>query len=755
MHYARELTRGLVHVSLSSPIATIGVWIAFLVASGLGLTRLEIDTSTTSFLDRGTPAWEIYQRSVALYGGDEVVAVAIASQRSFDREALSAAVRLTRELSLVPGVRRVDSLSSVPLIRRGTDGAVTLDAGLEHGVPSPEDLGAVTNAIEKDRVAPGNLISRDGTVVAVNVLLDERVDGDRQAVMEEIYSVLRRTETTGQVSTSGVPVFRTKVNFRTAQEVARFGPLTLGLMLVILLVCLRSVFLCVLSLVPGAVGVCVTLGVMGAVGTTVSLSTMILPSVLLALGCAYSVHITSAARYSHGFAGLSLAAQSVARPVALSGATTAIGFGAMSLTTIAAIRELATFGAVGVLVITAAVLSLVPALLAVAVRWRGREARGRRPGGLLSRLLTGIAIRRSGWVLVIWMVVLCVAALGVTQLRVESDIIRWFPQGSAVRDDYERIRAQLSGITPVNIVIQSRAGLSVTEPRVLAAIDRLSMDLEGQVGVGKALSVADAIRMVRAAVSDDRQGTLPETQQEAEQYLLILEGSEHIWDVITPDYGGANIVLRVNNNSSREIVDLAHWVEDWWDQHGPSGFTAETTGIMFEFGRAQEAIAYSQIRGLAVAVIAIGLVMWLSLRSPRTATIALIPNAVPLAIVFGVMGLAGIPLDAATVCLGSLALGIAVDDTIHLLNGFEDGRVNGLRKEGALEACMQRVLPALTASTACIAGGFGILALSEFVLIQNLGVVTAGLVVSCLIADVTLLPALLVHGREGNGREVG
>jgi predicted RND superfamily exporter protein len=110
------------------------------------------------------------------------------------------------------------------------------------------------------------------------------------------------------------------------------------------------------------------------------------------------------------------------------------------------------------------------------------------------------------------------------------------------------------------------------------------------------------------------------------------------------------------------------------------------------------------------------------------------------------MGLVGIALDAATVCMGSLALGIAVDDTIHVATGYRDGLERGSKPVEALDRCFERVLPPLVFTTVAIAAGFAVLGLSEFSLIRNLGLVTSALVGLCLLADVTLLPALLLRG---------
>jgi predicted RND superfamily exporter protein len=344
----------------------------------------------------------------------------------------------------------------------------------------------------------------------------------------------------------------------------------------------------------------------------------------------------------------------------------------------------------------------------------------------------------------VWCALLAAMLGGVVALRVSTDIILWFPKGTEIRDDYEAVREQLSGISPVNVVLKARGDRAVTVPEAIRAIDALASWLESQPEVGRTLAVTDPLRQLHRVLSYGEASGLPESEELVEQYLLVLEGVDYMQDVITEDHMGANILLRVDDNGSDRLVALGDRIERWWVENGPTDYSVETTGLMYEFGRSEEMIAYGQATGLAVALLAIGAVLLFILRIPRHALVALVPNAVPLILAFGLMGILGIALDAATVCLGSLALGIAVDDTIHLMTGYTDLRSSGEKPLVALDRCMTRVLPALVFTTAAIIAGFAVLGLSEFTLIRNLGLVTSGLVFLCLWADLTLLPPLLL-----------
>ena len=102
----------------------------------------------------------------------------------------------------------------------------------------------------------------------------------------------------------------------------------------------------------------------------------------------------------------------------------------------------------------------------------------------------------------------------------------------------------------------------------------------------------------------------------AEQYLLLLESLEQLEDLIRFDRSGANILIRADDNGSAGLVGIRDAADAWWHEHGPPGARITTTGIMYEFARAEDEIAYGQLRGLAVALGVISAVLLLIFRSP-------------------------------------------------------------------------------------------------------------------------------------------
>jgi predicted RND superfamily exporter protein len=165
---------------------------------------------------------------------------------------------------------------------------------------------------------------------------------------------------------------------------------------------------------------------------------------------------------------------------------------------------------------------------------------------------------------------------------------------------------------------------------------------------------------------------------------------------------------------------------------------------MYQFALALEEVAQGQIRGLVFASLTISAILFAIFRELRVALVALVPNVLPVVMIFGAMGLLGIPLDAGTAFIGSLVLGVAVDDTIHLVSAFQ-AQARGLEPAEALERALGQVLPPVVYSAVVISLSFGVFALSEFHFTRDMGLLMASVMLVCMLADLTLLPALLLR----------
>lgn len=753
-----RVPRALARHSVASPRSVFAIWAVVCVASIPAVLEVSIETSTESVLDKRSEAWTFYQRSLDLFGGDEIVVLAVENKGAFDRQSLIGIKTLSDAMSGLDGVRRVDSLATQPTIRVDEFGDL-------HLTPATAGFGTDPNLTEaevrrrvlSDRVIPKTLVSLDERVLAVSLVLDRDASTHYAGLLSRVDRVMSTTPTVWDRHwVSGVPVFQRETSLQTRNELFSFAPIAVVAIAGLVAFVFRSLTVGTLILVIGGVGNLVMFAAIGATKTAVSFTMVILPPVLLALAAAYAMHaLTAASRASckatnrdEYVALLIVELEDVATPIALSGLTTAIGFAATSLAGIEAVQNVGTFGGIGVLAILSLTLTALPAALSF-YRMPLASPRGFSAlSGVAARNIARHARTRRRSVVAGWVVASLLACLGLRLIEIDTDATRWFRPGTETRDNYEEIRSRLSGISPINVVIQSRDEQSQTvrsilEPEVLRSVDNLANYLSRLPQVGKAVSIADPIRQMHRGFQNNG-SELPPNARAAEQYLLLLESVEQIHDLITPERDATNVIVRLDNNGSKEILETAKIAEDWWLANGTPGTSVRTTGVMFEFARAQDAIARGQIIGLGAALGAIAIVLLAAFRSVRAAGAALIPNIIPLVGIYGAMGFLGVPLDAGTVLVGSLALGIAVDDTVHLASSYYEARDRDT-EERSLEIALESVLPAISYTTLIVGLSFGLLGLSDFSFIRNLGLLMAAVMTACLIADIHLLPALLTN----------
>lgn len=739
-----RLLRGVLKFSLSNPRSTLALWLAACLLVSPLVLALRISTSTDSVLHRGTDSWHFYQNSISLFSSDEVLVAALAADVPFAPLVLGALAGLTAELEELEGVRRVDSLASTPLVTVLEDGSLELAPLLgSDELLSLSDVEHLRDRVESDVIVRDSLLSRDGRLAALNIQLELDL-GDR---FDTVVQGVRQVVEDYNAWVSGVPVFRAEINRRAGMEIGQFVLFTVAVVTLVLFLLLRSALAVAIAVGAGAVGTWSVLAALGATGTPLTLVTVILPSIMMALGCAYSMHLISASRGANDGSELHVALAEVVPPTALSGLTTAIGFVAIAAVQIDAIRQVGIFGAFGVLVVVSACLSAVPAALSLK-RVGGRCSHVERwVLDRLAKLLYEFSSRHSKLIVGGTGLVCAFLALGLIRAEVETDVTQWFPRGSHVRDSYEEIRGGLSGISPMNMVIRSTEG-SIVSPANLTAIAAMTDYLNSSPDVGKAISVADPLRQLHQGFTQDPKAGLPRSAELIEQYLLLLETVPYLADLVTGDRSAANISLRVNENGSKRLLRLAALADEWWGSHGPPGTEARMTGIMFEFARAEDEIALGQVRGIGFALLTIFVLMWSIFQSYRLALVAMIPNVLPLIMVFGLLGLLGVGLDAGLVVSACLVLGIAVDNTIHLITALQREVEREVQGGRSLRTAMEHVIVPVVVSTLALGLGFVVLGGSGFVFVRNLGLLVVFVMFICCVADLVLLPALLMLSKS-------
>lgn len=167
------------------------------------------------------------------------------------------------------------------------------------------------------------------------------------------------------------------------------------------------------------------------------------------------------------------------------------------------------------------------------------------------------------------------------------------------------------------------------------------------------------------------------------------------------------------------------------------------SGMVPIFLRTQEAVLESLIRSFAYAFIIIAIVMMIVLKDFVAGLLTMLPNLWPVGVVFGLISWSGLDVDIGTMITASVALGIAVDGTLHLLTWFREGIAEGKTSEEAIALAMGHCAPALWQTSMAVGLGLFMLSFADLLLVSRFGWLMATLIFAALIADLILLPAML------------
>ena len=745
--------RGPFAFPLRAPRLTIAAILALTAVLGAFAATVRIDSAVENLLPANDPERDYYEQVKRDFGSEEATVVAVFADDVFAPPLLARIDRLTHELAAIDGVREVMSLTNVKGVE-SDDGGVRVGPLMRTLPLTPEDVAPLRERMLNDPLYAGNLVAKDARATGVVVLFEPLSDEEflARGIEDRIRALAAASFAPEEFAITGIQTFKVEGARLMERDLQRFVPLSILLVVVVLALEFRTWRGVLLPLGAVLVGVVWTVGVMVLAGSSINMGTLILPPLLMAIGIAYAVHVVS--RYYHELEDgvrrdratvVEATVRHIRVPSAIAWVTTSIGCITLAVTPIPAIRDFGVYSALGVTFTFLVSLTFVPAMLLLLPDARitpHAEERGRRLTAWLASVGT-FGVRRRREILAVSAVACAVAIWGATKLEVETDYLSFFGHSTQVRQDNERIARQLGGAQPLYLVFEATEPGRMRDLGTIAAIRDLQKFVEQQPGVDSTFSLADYVAVVRRALDPESPPGLPAQQRDVDQ-LLMFADPDDIAPVVTRDWSRANVVVRTRLSGSAEISRLVDRIVEYAKEHLPGGLTMHPTGSVVLLNRSADTLARGQAVGLSQELLVLLLVMSTLFLSFRTGLLSLVPNVVPILALFAVMGFAGIDLNISTAMIAAIALGIAIDDTIHYFNDFK----LHIRETGDVERAIIAVVSSVgrpivfTATALCAA--FLILCLSSFEPIRQFGALASFTMVIDLIAELLITPGLVV-----------
>lgn len=719
---------------------------------GVFAAQVRVDSAIENLLPTSDPERLYYDQVVEEFGSEEATVVGIFADDVFAPETLARIDRLSTALAQIESVREVLSLTTMK-------GVEANDFGVEVGrlmreLPTDaESAAAFRKRVYDNPLAVGNVVSPDAKTTGALVLFDPLSDEEfmRLGIEDQIRAEAEKVFAEEELAITGLQTLKVTGARLMEQDLARFMPISILLVVFVLAWAYRTKRGVLLPLASVSIGVIWTTGVMVLAGRAINMGTLVLPPLLMSIGIAYVIHVIS--RYYQELESgrtrqevVEATMEHVRVPVGVAALTTGLGFCTLALNPIRAIADLGIFAVLGIFATSCLTLGFLPAMLMVLPDAAGPPEHHDRWIGNMLGALGRFAIDHRRLILCGGFVLCGLSLWGAATIRVETNYVAFFDPGSNIRVDTDRLAEAIGGAYPLYVTIDGDGPGAMRDLENLAAIRDLQAFIADQPGVDSTLGFPDFVILVNGVFDESAKGRLPLTQGALEQLFLFLNPDD-TKPVVNKDFSRANILVRTRLAGSSEVSKLVNDIEDYARTRLRRGIEAHATGTVVLLNRSADTLAHGQVNGLVQMLVVLLVLMSMLFLSVRTGLLALVPNVIPIIILFGAMGFLGIDLNISTSMIAVIAIGIAVDDTIHYLSALN----SELRRTGSQEEALLRVGRSvgqpIVFTTLALALGFLVVTLSNFRPIRDFGLLASLTMVAALVTDLLLVPALVMSTR--------
>lgn len=702
-----------------------------------------------------------YKHFKQTFGNDEFFIIAFDKEDIFLPENIDLLASITSDLEDIEEIREVESLSNTDLVVGGEDYFEVRQFFEE----IPEDIETLQFLKRKaitNRLYVNNLISADAKTTAIVVSAFDRPEDDyyRSRLMSEVEGVLESySDRVDRFYLAGKTVTDTGMTTYIDRDTTVLVPLCYLLIIVTIFLFYRNIRLVFIAIVNTSVCVACTMGFFGLTGITQNSVTTIVIPLVMALSLCDTVHI-----FSHldrriltvepdRKQALALALSSVISPCFLTTLTTAIGFLSLYVSDIPPIREFAVTAAMGMVFELFFSFTLMTSM--ILLNNPQKIYRNHTDEKIMSKCLASLfhfSFKYRKRIIALAGAVTLFSVAAASVVKIETNVTLFFKETSPIRKDLAHIESTLGGVESLDISLISNTEGAFIEPDNLQFVDYLQSKIQAIKGVDVTLSFVDFLKDMNRAFYNDNETyySIPKSRELVAQYLLLYD-SDDIEDFVNSTYDQARISIRISEHNSNQQEAIIRQLKEIIAEEKLPDTDLRVTGRVLQDVNVINSIFWSQIYSLGLAAGIIWLIMFLVLKSFKFGVISSVPNFFPLVLNFGIMGLLGIPLNTATALIATVAIGIAVDDTIHLMSEIHRRYSKGIPIHLAVSSSIQIKGRAIITSSIILCCGFGILGFSSFVPTAYFGILCAGIMLSAIVGDLFFLPSFLFQILPMNG----
>ncbi len=745
----------------------IAATLLLVVAAAAGARHLEFSNNYRVFFGADNPELITFEKFQATYTKNDNILFVVQPKEGklFTPSQAAAIERVTAAAWKTPFAIRVDSITNFQHTWADGDDLTVEDLIRRGEQMSQAELDRRTAVALAEPLLRGNLISRDATTTGVNILLlypEKSLTEILEAAahVRAIRAGIEKDFPDLTIALTGISMLNNAFAESGQMDAMTLIPIMYGVLLVFMVVLLRSFTGTIGTLLVIGFSTVAAMGFAGYISIKLTPISIMAPTIVLTLAIADSIHIlvTLFGLMREGADKITALKESIrmnALAVTITSITTIVGFLSLNFSDSPPFHDLGNMTAVGIAAAWALSLTLLPAVISL-LPVRVRERHHRR--GLSERVLEWLAdfvIGRYRSILAIFGVIAVALAALVPTINLDDQWVKYFDHRVEFRGDAEFAVDNLTGLYPVEFSVEAGEPGGVSNPEYLENLEAFTAWLRNQPEVRHVYSYTDIIKRLNKNMHGDDPAwhKIPKDRKLAAQYLLLYEISLpyglDLNDRINIDKSATRVTATLGDITTVELRAFLEKSKAWLRDNTPEAMHASPTGASVMFAYISKRNIESMLRGNAVSIILIAVIMALALRSVGMGALSLLPNAVPILMTFGIWALMVGQVGIAAATVTATALGIVVDDTVHFLTKYLRGRrEKGLNTEEAIRYAFRTVGPAILTTTLILTVGFAVLAASTFKINSEMGLLTAMAIAIALAFDFLFLPALLMLGKN-------
>ncbi|UCC59869.1 MAG: RND family transporter [Dehalococcoidia bacterium] len=687
--------------------------------------HFNLDTDFLTFFAGDNPKAEQYDELNEKYHSGETISILIEQDGSLlEKENLKRVFILQEEVNAIAGISLVQSYIPPLILEDGQSAPVTVNE--EYIDKNHEEL---ADFIENKYFLTEQFLSAGGDkgVLIVSLELDAAA-GDVVDSLKEL--VEKERDLT--LSLAGNEIIKDTIWGYLIRIIIILMPCAILLVLLVFYSVLRNRLLTIMAWLPAALGALWTFGTIFWSGQGLNIVTVISPLFIIVIGSAFGLHYVSHFlenyhKYPDRRQLIVETLRMVGTPIFLAAITTMAGFVSLTWAKVMPMREMGIFVTVGIGYAGFIALFFVPAVLSrIPLPAKLPEPKESR----MARVVLAASKQRA-LIIAVFAAIIIASAVFIPRLEVVSDQLMFFKEGTEIRRNFDKVETYFGDAMPLTAEIPSSDVFAdILDPDFAASVLATEEELEDLPGIKSAFSVFDVIEGVTLMTGRE----YPQTPQDLQEMMKQVSGDPTMF--VSSD--GMRMTIRTQGFDSKYIGELEEFVAS-------QDNIRVITGMPLLFDEMNKLVVESQIRSLGLALALIFIMLFVTLRSLKAAVVGMLPIAITIAAILGMVSIANFNLNIMTANLSAICIGVGVDYAIHLISGIYFFRRSGMDGRQSVDSAISSVSRPILANAFGLAIGLSVLFFSPIRLhFHAASIMWVAMVVSSM-AALLLIP--IFYGR--------